>query len=188
MSCKEPIDFQNLTAYWLGELPDREAEKVEEHFFACAQCAGRLEWLAALSEGVRAAVRAGAIGMAVPAPFVAALRQAGLRLREYRNDPGGRVACTIAADDDAVVSRLRAPLAGVKRLDVVQRVRAGGADWQEMRLEDVPFDPGSGEVLLIPPPAALRKMPAHTAVMQLIAVGEKGDAPLGEYTFMHTPQ
>lgn len=185
--CKEPIDFQSLAAYWLGELPGGEAEKVEEHFFACAQCAARLEWLAALSEGVRATLRAGAFGMVVSPPFVEALKQAGLRLREYRNDPGGRVECTMAADDDAVVSRLRAPLAGVKRLDLVQRIRAGDADWQEMRLEDVPFDPGSGEVLLIPPPAALRKMPAHTAVTRLVSVGEKGEAPLGEYTFAHTP-
>ena len=117
--CKDPVNFEYLVAWWLGELPAAEAEKVEEHLFACAHCAGRMEWLAALAAGVRAAVRAGAIGMVVSAPFVEAMRRAGLRLREYRLDPGGRADCTIARDDDAVVSRVRAPLAGVKRLDLL---------------------------------------------------------------------
>jgi hypothetical protein len=52
----------------------------------------------------------------------------------------------------------------------------------------VPFDPAAGEVLFIPPAAALKAMPAHTVRMRLIAVGEAGEAPLGEYTFVHTPQ
>jgi hypothetical protein len=182
-----PIEFERLAAYWLGELALAEEEKLEEHFFACAHCAGRLEWLAALSAGVRAAVRAGALGLVVSAPFVEAMKQAGMRLREYRVGPGERVDCTIAADEDAVVSRIRAPLAGVKRLDLLQRVAVGGVEQPEVRLEDVPFDPRSGEVLFIPPPAALKKMPAHRMRMRLAAVGEAGETPLGEYTFAHSP-
>ena len=71
-------------------------------------------------------MRAGALGMVVSAPFVEAMKRAGMRLREYRTDPGRRRDCTIRADEDAVVSRLRAPLAGVKRVDIVKRVEAGG--------------------------------------------------------------
>jgi hypothetical protein len=182
--CKEPIELGALAAWWLGE---GESTKVEEHLFACAQCAGRAEWLVALSEGVRVAVRTGAIGMAVSALFVEAMKRAGLRLREYRNDPGGLVHCTMAADDDAVVSRLRAPLAGVNRLDISQRVRVPGSPEMEFCLEDVPFDPASGEVLLVLPPAALKKMPAHAASMRLFAVGGQEPRLLGEYTFAHTP-
>ncbi|HWA38807.1 MAG TPA: zf-HC2 domain-containing protein [Burkholderiales bacterium] len=185
--CKDPIALETLAGWWLGELPASEAERVEAHFFACAHCAGRAEWLAALSEGVRVALRSGAFGMAVSAPFVEEMKRAGLRLREYRNDPGGRLNCTMAADDDAVVSRLRAPLAGVKRLDMVQRVEVPGAPALEIRLDDVPFDPASGEVLLVLPPAALKKMPAHTASMRLFAVGGQEARLLGEYTFSHTP-
>ena len=185
--CRNPIELERLAAYWLGELAAGEAEKVEEHFFACAHCSGRLEWLAALSDGVRAAVRAGAFGLVVSAPFVEALKQAGFRLREYRNAPGGRLECTMAAEDDAVVSRLQAPLAGVRRLDLVQNVRVGADDWPEMRLEDVPFDPAGGEVLYILPPKALKAMPAHTARMRLVSVGEAGERAIGEYAFAHTP-
>ena len=182
-----PIDFERLAAYWLGELGAAEEEKLEEHLFGCAHCAARLEWLAALSAGVRAAVRAGALGLMVSAPFVEAMKQAGMRLREYRLGPGESVNCTIRADEDAVISRIRAPLTGVSRIDLLQRVEVGGAEQPELRLEDVPFDPRSGEVLFIPPPAALKKMPAHRIRMRLVSVGEAGETPLGEYTFAHSP-
>jgi Putative zinc-finger len=185
--CKDPIAFESLAAYWLGELPVAEGEKLEEHLFACAHCAGRLEWLAALSAGVRAAVRAGALGLVVSAPFVEAMKRAGMRLREYRLGPGGSVNCTIRADEDAVVSRIGAPLAGVRRIDMLQRVEVGGVEQPEVRLEDVPFDPRSGEVLFIPPPAALKKMPAHRFRVRLVSVGEAGEAQVGEYTFAHSP-
>ena len=182
-----PIEFERLAAYWLGEAAGAEEEKLEEHLFACAHCARRLEWLAALSAGVRASVRAGTVGMVVSAPFVEAMKQAGVRLREYRLDPGGRVDCTIRADEDAVVSRIRAPLSGVKRVDALHRLEVGGVDEPDVRLEDVPFDPASGEVLFIPPPAALKKMPAHRLRVRLVSVGEAGETPLGEYTFAHSP-
>ena len=185
--CKEPINFEYLVAYWLGELAAGEEEKIEEHLFGCAHCTRRLEWLAALSAGVRAALRAGALGLVVSAPFVEALKRSGMRLREYRLDPGGRVDCTIRADEDAVVSRIRAPLAGVRRLDALQRVEVGGVEEREVRLEDVPFDPRSGEFIFIPHPAALKKMPAHRFRVRLVSVGEAGEVPVGEYTFEHSP-
>src|SRR5688500_18926896 len=100
------LDLEQLAAYWLGELPAAEADKVEVHFMACERCAGRLEWLAELSDGVRAAVRTGALGMIVSAPFVEAMKRAGMRLREYRTDPGVTTHCTIRADEDAVISRI----------------------------------------------------------------------------------
>jgi anti-sigma factor RsiW len=177
-------DFETLIAWWLGELPDAQASAVEEHFFGCARCTRRLEDVAALGAAVRAAVHEGKVSLVVSARFVEAMKQAGLRLREYRLDAGGSVNCTIGAHDDAVISRLRAPLDGVKRLDLV-RLQAGGAP--QVRLADVPFDPQTGEVLVVPSAAWLKAMPAFTLRMQLVAVGEAGDRPIGEYTFNHSP-
>ena len=177
-------DFEKLAGYWLGELPLAEAEALEEHLFACERCAGRLEWLAALSDGVRAAVRRGALGMVVSAPFVEAMKHAGLRLREYRLGPGESVRCTMAPEDDAVVSRVRAPLAGVTRLDILEDIDDGRLS---LELRDVPFDAASGEVLFILPPASSAAPPAHVARVQLVAVDEAGRRTVGEYTFDHTP-
>jgi hypothetical protein len=83
-----------------------------------------------------------------------------------------------------VISRLRAPLAGVKRLDVVRVI---GTDASEQRITDVPFAASTGEVFVIPPAAWLKSMPAFTMRMRLIDVGEAGERPIGEYTFNHSP-
>lgn len=183
MSCNEPIGFDTLAAYYLGELPPQRETLIEEHLFACAHCTGQLEEIAALAAGVRAAVKEGRISLVASSPFVEAMKRAGLSLREYRLDPGGSVNCTIRADDDAVVSRLHAPLAGVQRLDVVS-ISSGEA---EVRLTDIPFDAQTGEVLMIPSAAWLKTMPAFAMHLRLIAVGEKGEQPIGEYLFNHSP-
>lgn len=184
MTCTNPIGFETLVAYWLGEVAESREATLEEHLFGCAHCSTRLEQFVSLAAGVRAAVESGRVSMVVSGRFVEAMKQAGLRLREYRLEPGGSVNCTIRAGDDAVISRLRAPLAGVKRLDVVH-VRGGGEP--EVRLTDVPFDAEAGEVLMIPSAAWLKTMPAFTMRMRLIAVGEDEESEIGEYAFLHSP-
>ncbi len=182
MTCDKPIDLETLVAYWLAEVPAEREAKVEEHLFGCAHCSQQLETLVALAAGVRTAVKDGKVSMVVSGRFVETMRSAGLTLREYRLDPGGSVNCTIAPDDDAVISRLHAPLSGVKRLDLV-RVRAGNED----RITDVPFDAEAHEVLVVPSAAWLKTMPAFTMQMRLIAVGDDGDRRIGDYTFNHSP-
>jgi len=184
MTCRNPIPFENLVSWWLGELPAKQEETLEEHLFGCAHCNRQLEELAALDSGVYAAVRDGKVNMVVSGLFVETMKQAGLRLREYPVDPGGSVNCTIRADDDAVVSRLHAPLAGVTRLDVVSTQGDGGP---EARLVDVPFDAETGEVLVIPSAAWLKTMPAFTMRMRLMAVADAGESEIGAYTFLHSP-
>lgn len=186
MSCAKPIELEALLAYWLAELAPAAQAPLEEHLFACAACAARLEELAALAAGIRAAVREGRVQAVIPAPFLETLKRQGLRIREYRVPPGGRAECTLRAQDDAVVGRMQAPLAGVKRLDALQRLEIGGEKC-EQRVEDVAFDPAAGEVLFLPSAAALRRMPAHTMRVRLVAVDEAEERALGEYTFAHTP-
>jgi Putative zinc-finger len=184
MKCENPIGHETLVAYWLGEMPEKREAMLEEHLFGCAYCTRRLEELAVLASGVRAAVKDGKVSLVVSQSFVEAMKQAGLYVREYRIEPGGSLNCTIRADDDAVISRIRAPLAGVKRLDVVH-LRGGGEP--EVRIADVPFDAERGEVLMIPSAAWLKTMPAFTMRTRLIAVSEAGEEPIGDYTFNHSP-
>lgn len=186
-ACAKPIPLEQLIAYWLGELDEAAQAPLEAHYLGCEHCAKRLEWLAACAAGVRAAVRGGAVFLSLTPAFLEAMKRAGLRVREYAAAPGESVDCTIRAEDDAVVSRLRTSLAGAKRVDALHSVDAGGGRIERWRIADLPFDADSGEVIFTPSAAALRRMPAHTWRVQLLAVDEAGERPLGEYTFEHTP-
>ena len=186
-ACANPIAFDTLVAYWLGELPAAADAPIEEHIFGCGHCTRRLDELAALAVGIRAVVRRGAVQAVITQPFLEQMKRQGMRIREYRLEPGERVACTIGADDDAVVSRLRAPTAGVQRVDMLQSVDLGDERVQQWRLEDVPFDPDAGEVLSLPSAVELKRMPALLLRVRLVAVDESGERSLGDYTFAHTP-
>lgn len=184
-ACASPVAFPALVDYWLGELAGEREQALEEHLFACGHCAARLEEIAQLGAGVRAVFRSGGVTAVVSAAFLEKLRSEGVRLREYRLRPGESVNCTIRATDDFVVSRLSADLAGVKRLDLLKDVDDGRLCTV---MHDVPFDPGAGEVLVLPPAAALKKMPAHVQRMRLVAVDDAGSRTLGEYTFNHSAE
>ena len=183
-SCAAPIPFAALVEYWCGELDAAAEARIEEHFLGCASCSAALQSLAALSSGVRAAFREGALHAAISAPFLEEMKRQGLRLREYRVAPGESVHCTIAASDDAVISRLQAPLVGIGRLDLVSMNERGELRY---RLEDIPFDPEAGEVIFCPATAALKQHPVRIYRFRLLAVGADGERTLGDYTFIHTP-
>jgi len=170
--------FATLVDYWFGELTPQQEAAFEEHLFECGECAAQLEELIALGAAVRHAWRAGAVRAVISHALYEAMKKEGLRLREYPMVPGGSVNCTIAASDDFVVSRLSAPLANVRRVDLV--IDAG-------RFEDVPFDAAADEVLVCPSPAQLKLRGAFTTRMRLLAVEDAGDRLLGEYSFDHAP-
>lgn len=183
-TCAAPIPFAALVDYWLGDLDAAREEDVERHLFACGECCATLERIAELAGGIRALVRRGDVTAIVSAAFVEALGAAGLRLREYRVPRDGSVHCTVAPDDDLLISRLQAPLAGVERLDLVVIEGEGAAP---ERLADIPFSAPAGEVVVVPRVDRIRRQQATTSKMQLVAVEQGRDRVLGEYRFFHTP-
>jgi hypothetical protein len=106
-----------------------------------------------------------------------------LRTREYRVEPGGRVDCTVTRDDDLLVSRLVGDLRGVSRLDLVGE-EAGGS---VQRLEDVPFDPEAGELIVAQAMPMVRALGEASYRIRLVAADPSGDRLVGEYTFDHRP-
>ena len=174
-------DFATLVAYWLGELDETREAEVETHYLGCGQCAAQLAEVEALSEGVRRAFVGGHVPTAVTAAFVEQMRSRGVQLREYHVPRNGSVSCSVAPEDQMLLSYLQAPLEGVGRVDAIV---SGDA---EMRLEDVPFDAASGLVILSPSIAQVRTMPAYRRVVRLVAVDAGGERLVGEYTFNHSP-
>ncbi|HET8697464.1 MAG TPA: hypothetical protein VFO94_08265 [Gammaproteobacteria bacterium] len=172
-----------LLDYWLGDAAPERASALELHWFACADCAARLEQLAQLCAGVKRLVRSGSVRAVVPAAFVERLRGTGARLREYRLDPGGSVSCTITPEDDFVLAHLRAPLGGVRRLDMLVTDPSGA----RFRAEDLAFDPAAEGVVVASSTVELRQLGVATLRMQLLSVDDGADHVLGDYTFNHSP-
>ncbi len=181
--CPRPLELPTLADYWFGDLPGPEAEAAEEHLFACAGCSERLRALADLGEGVRTLARRGAVPTVVTPSFLETAARAGLRVREYAVAPGGRVACTVTPEDDLLVSRLRADLTGVSRLDVL-----GHAEGEpESRVSDVPFSPEAGEVIMAQAMPRMRGLGRTVVHFRLVAREGDGERVLGDYVFDHAP-
>ncbi len=180
-ACTAPLDLDSLLQYWLGELDDERQAAVESHYFGCATCTERLEEIVALGNGVRRAFAAGLLHIFITPEFAMHLKQCGLRVREYRVAAGGSANCSVAPNDEAVLGRLAAPLAGVERLDAIIVTNDGG------RMTDIPFDAVAGEVVMASSLRRLRALPACREIVRLVAVGRDGERVLGEYTFNHSP-
>lgn len=180
--CAAPIPLPELIAYWLGELDAADEARIDEHLLGCDACSGELAGLVALAGDIRAAFEEGSVRAFVTGPFVSRLAAQGARLREYRVPRDGSVSCTVTPEDDFVVAHLEVPLDGVTQLDAVSYVP--GAPPQRVR--DIPFDSQSGEVVSLPDLVRLRTMPDHQQRIRLIAVDERGERVIGEYTFNHS--
>lgn len=182
--CSMPLAWQDLLAYWLGELEaEREAE-VEHHYLGCPWCSERLGELVAFGGGVRVLVNQSAISAVVEDRFVQVLRDQGLRVREYRVPRNGSVNCTVTPEDDVVVGRLEAGLGEVSRLDLEYLHES---DHVPERIEDVPFVAGAGAVVMVTRIEALRALPKSTLRVRMLSVDPGGERILGDYAFHHTP-
>lgn len=181
--CATPLADETLLAWWAGELAASEQDPLEEHLLSCAACARSGQALAAAAEGVRAMVSRGELSAVVLPAVVERLRHEGRRIREYRVRPAESVQCTVGPDDDVVLARLSARLAGVPRLDLLVQVDDG----PQTRLSDLPFDPDGQELVLASSAFVLRALPAHVQRLRLVAVDPQGERALGEYSFHHTP-
>lgn len=171
-----------LLAWWLDELDEDEAHETEAHLFECEDCAARLRELLRLGAAVRRALLEGHVAGAVSRRFVDRLREDGLHIREYRLPAGASVACTVAPDDDLVVSYLQAPLEGVRQLDAVFDDASGSR-----RTTHIPFDASNNEVTFIAPTALLKTWGAARQQVRLVAVAQGAERVVGEYTFNHSP-
>jgi hypothetical protein len=180
------LSVDALLDYWLhDDTPAASVDAVDEHLMQCDACGQVLDELIALGDGVRSAFRAGAVSAVATSAFVQRLAGQGLRLREYRPPRGGSVNCTVAPDDDLLVTHLEAPLEGVQRIDAV--MESSLEPGVEHRLEDVPFDPRAGEVLWLPKIAAVKQQPEHTFRVRLLAVEAGNEREIGRYAFLHRP-
>jgi hypothetical protein len=182
------LPTEALLDYWLHDSDAATTDAVDEHLMHCDACGQALDALVALGEGIREALRAGTVGAVTSAAFVQRLAGQGLKVREYRLPPGGSVNCSVAPDDELLVSHLELPsslLKGVQRLDL--HVELSLEPGVRHERQDIPFDPQAGEVVHVVKLAEVRRRPAHTLQATLVAVDDTGTRELGRYVFRHQP-
>jgi hypothetical protein len=183
-ACADSLDLSVLIGHWLGELAPDEEERVEEHLLGCAACTERMGELVALTGGIRSLAGRGVVRAVVTSAFLDQLIGEGLKVREYRLAPGGRVECTVTPSDDLVAARLAADLRGVDRIDLV---RCDAEGREVTRLKDIPVSPSAPEVVLLERIDRIRALPACVRRVRLVAPDAAGERLLAEYTFVHTP-
>ena len=180
--CANPVSDETLLDYWLREpVPQPD---VEEHLLGCDDCTRALERLVALADAIRDVARAGEVRAIVPPAYLERVAREGLRLREYRLAPGESVECSVASDDDVLIARLVADVGNAARVDLVW-IDVQGAEQE--RLPDVPVHAAMHDVVWVQRIGDIRALPETRFRARLVAIDERGERILAEYTFHHTP-
>ena len=180
--CPAPIGFDEVVDYWAGDLSRADEDRIEAHVFACAACARELAAAQTLAAGIAAVVREGRVNTVVTDGMLNRLAADGVRIRMYTLEGSGVVPCAVWADDDLVVSRLRADFEGVDAVTIVTRQASGE---EISRLADVPIRPGQHEILNAFSAAQLRRLPATLVQVSVTTQGGGSERTLAEYTLEH---
>lgn len=187
-ACTAPLPLAALVDYDAGDLPDLEAARVEEHFFACAACTERLAAIRRLGAGIAGLVRSGGVTASVTSELVERARAHGLVLRSYRVAPGETVACTASPDDDFVVIRLGVDTTPDETVDLettITLVESGGTDRIVSR--DVTVDRERREIVILNAGDRVRAMPRSRWSIEARVAGPGGERRLGPYVLDHAP-
>ena len=180
--CPAPIGFADVIDYWAGDLTRAEEDRLEEHVFSCAECAREVAAAEALTRGIAAVAREGRLHSVVTDAILNRLAADGVRVRMYTLEGPGIVPCSVWADDDLVVTRIRADLADVDSVTIVTRQASGE---EISRLSDVAVRPGQREILNAFSAAHLRKLPPTRVRVTVTAQIRNGERTIAEYMLEH---
>jgi len=184
MNCMNPIDAAVLADYWLALLSSSEEDALELHLLDCDDCGQRLREMIVLADGVRKLAREGSVRMIVSDVFLQRAAEGGVKVREYLVPVGGSVECTVTAEDNILIGRLTANLAGADRVDICICNENGV---EQLRMPDIPVHSGTTSIACQESIRIMKAAPSSKMIMKLVTFDDKGsEQTLGEYAFNHT--
>ena len=176
----ERIALADLTDYAAGELAAADGAAIEEHLFACADCAARAAEFDALVRAIPAAMRSAEVGGFVTDAVLNRLARDGARVRTFTLSPGAVVPCAVWDDDELMALRLRGDFGGASEFTLTQRI--GGT---EVTRETGNADATNGEIVHIVPAAWVRRLPVVHVEVMLTAHEGGEERTVGTYTLVH---
>lgn len=181
-ACDANLPLEALVDYWADH--GATDESLEEHIYACDACSARLAWIAAVGEVMPAVLeRRGGRRMTLTAQAIDHLARRGVRLRHYHFPADREIACTVALDDDLVVSWIPVDLADDEEL---AGVMVGPDDVELLRFHDAAVDRDRNMLILAGPAEQILRLPDIRLRLRLTATGPRGLRDLGEYIYNHT--
>ena len=180
--CARGTAFADLVAYWAGDIDAGQTERIEAHIFDCAECAERLANVEAMSRGIAAAVRGAHFHGLITDSILNRLSREGMRIRTYTLEPGKTIPCAVWADDDLLVSRIRADFTGFDRVTLVQTLETGV---ELSRASEIPVPPGPGEIINAVSAERVRQLPSTRLRMVLSGTSGGREQIIGEYGLEH---
>jgi anti-sigma factor RsiW len=141
MSCSSPVSWEDLVAYWAGDLAPVDEDRVDEHLMGCGSCSAESARVSAVAEALRAR-----IPPVVSRARLEELRAQGMRIRENVFAPGQRQTAVFPPEVDLLVHRLAGfDLSNAARVAVKVFVESTG----ELLIEspDAPFDVRDGVLI-----------------------------------------
>jgi hypothetical protein len=181
-ACPTPLAFTDVVDYWTVDLPAETVVRIEEHVFTCAECARHLAESETLTRAIVDVVRQGRFHSIVSDDVLNRLAREGVRIRYYALEPDDVVPCAIWADDDLVVTRMKADFTAAESVTVVTRLPSGE---EISRLSDVPVRPGQSEIIRAIPAAVLRTLPATRVQITVTARIGNIERTIGSYVLEH---
>ena len=177
------LSIGELADYWTSDIASADLERIESHVFECTACAARLADAERLRRRLGETVRAGAFHAFITDAVLNRLSRDGVRVRTYTVEPGESVQCTVWADDEIMVARLRGDFTGIHAVNAVMRLANG----EELdRVVDAPVREGSTELLLAMSADTIRRGPDAPQHLVVTSGTDPHDAAvLGEYVFDH---
>jgi hypothetical protein len=180
--CSAPIGFADVVDYWAGDLTAAEEDRIDDHVFTCAACARELAAAEGLARGIATMAREGRLHTVVSDSILNRLSADGVRIRMFTLEGSAIVPCAVWADDDLIVSRIRADFSGVDSVSIITRQASGE---EIRRVSDIAVRPGQQEILNAFSAAQLRKLPATQVHVTVTTQAETGERTIAEYTLEH---
>ena len=180
--CNGPISDDDLLDYWNHPTDHAGANRLEEHLFACSDCAERLEAIASLGKGLRTLVKQGRISGIVSRSLLNRMQRDGVKVRQYSLSPGERVPCAAFPDDDLLVISMRANFTGVESVTLSV---TGPGEKLIGRIAGVPISDGDAEILWATPGDVIRQLPS-TRVQLRVTANAPDEETIAEYELDHT--